>query len=86
VFFYGDVTTGDSPTSLFPDERLLCHALLEKLPDSIMPEALESLADIWRFRNTRMLQGGHDLPTREPMGRGRITTDRRADPVVIAEG
>lgn len=64
---------------------MLCHVLLEKLPDSVMPEALESLADIWRFRNTRLL-AAPERPAREPMGRGRIVAERRADPVVIAEG
>jgi hypothetical protein len=86
VVFYREATTGDTLPTGFPSERLLCHVLLAELPDAAMEEALESLANIWRYHIESVIATVNVPSGPVTINGGRIVSSRRSDPVVIAEG
>ena len=60
----------------------MSHLLLAELPDIAISEALESLVDLWR-ESTLFIPVERSEPHR--IGAGRVVTERRAEPVLIAE-
>jgi len=83
IVVYRGAPTGEAVTPNLT--RLLCHAVLEGLPDPALPEAVESLVDVWRYHQPA-LPSPSALPTRDRLVGGRIGVDRSPDPILIPEG
>ena len=85
VMWYRDAATGDLESD-FPRERLLCHFLLAELPDTAIEEALDTLADLWRYHVDTALTSLNVSPAPARIDGGHVLSTRRSDPVLIAEG
>jgi hypothetical protein len=79
----GDPETGPMTVTPLDPQRLWSHFLLSELPDVAMPDAFESLADIWRDAVRTTSYPVQPTPRRL---QGRVVGTNRSEPVSIVEG
>jgi hypothetical protein len=76
----GDPETGPVTVTPLDPQRLWSHFLLAELPDVAVPDAFESLADLWRDQFFERTFPERAAPERLD---ARVVSDRRAEPISI---
>lgn len=83
VWFHGQ-ETGTGPVLSDNDvQRLLCHVLVNRMPEDGLPELADSLRDMYEFHKSRMVAAGLPAP-REEM-RLQLAEIREREPFSISE-